>query len=108
MAIGNSESREVSLMTSVQDRTQFFAAIESRPEVPVPSERADRGLRMAGVAGVVLWAALLWFVPRDASAGREVDILAGRPLTTLSGEQASLSLAGAVTVVHFWASWCAP
>jgi thiol-disulfide isomerase/thioredoxin len=63
---------------------------------------------MAGVAGLMLWAALLWFVPRDASAGRELDILARHPLTTLSGEQASLSLTGAVTVVHFWASWCAP
>jgi thiol-disulfide isomerase/thioredoxin len=72
------------------------------------SRAADRALRMAGVAGLLLWGALLWVTPRDASAGKEQQILAGHELQTLSGENARLPEAGAVHVVHFWASWCAP
>lgn len=69
---------------------------------------ADRGLRLAGIAGLFLWGAILWITPRDASAGKEHEILAQHPLTTLSGEETTLSAAGRVTVVHFWATWCAP
>lgn len=79
--------------------------------VDTPSKfhtEVDRGLRLAGVAGLILWGAILWVTPRDATAGKERDILAQHPLTTLSGEQASLAGTGSVTVVHFWATWCAP
>lgn len=83
---------------------------ELRVELPrkQASEASDKALRLAGVIGLVLWGAILWVVPRNANAGRELQILTQHPLTTLTGEKAPFSATGAVTVVHFWATWCAP
>ncbi|MCA9727620.1 MAG: TlpA disulfide reductase family protein [Candidatus Eisenbacteria bacterium] len=82
---------------------------EGRGEVrgPGAAGSADRMLRMAGVCGLVLWGALLWVPPKNATAGKEQQVLAGHALKTPAGEVAQLP-EGAVTVVHFWATWCAP
>lgn len=96
-------------MPSETDPKQSDPGRASRVDSPSQFHAdADRGLRLAGIAGLFLWGAILWVTPRDASAGKEQEILAQHPLTTLTGEQTTLSGTGRVTVVHFWATWCAP
>lgn len=90
--------------------------------------QADLWLRIAVSIGLVLWGLLLALQSANAAGGtvaqsttvkagaanqsavgsRAASQLVGRSLLTLDGKNAPVVLGETATVVHFWATWCAP
>lgn len=74
---------------------------------------ADLWLRIVVSIGLILWGLLLAVqsASGNSSDGHGGDVasqLVGRSLPTLDGKSATVVLGENATVVHFWATWCAP
>lgn len=79
--------------------------MEPLPPLPAPSPGGGRAVRIAAAAAVVA-ALIAVFWPRDASRG--ATPASGFVIDEARRPVALASLAGQASLVHFWASWCAP